>query len=277
MFGKATHKRHTPSGPRAGPHQPPGGGTRGQSSGARSISPHSPDGTAFCGENPLAVVSAHPRALKKSGATGEVFWDTELHRLTGTVRLAENQFDDGQISLQQAIYIARGRASEIAGVRTARDLGLSGASSAAAPRPAICGTGLRLVHRARWRGLAHRGRRVEAHVGGASLDPSRPNHNLLAVPEAPPAARSSDAFSRFSSIFKPLRAASDRPFPDDDDSGDRRKGPDRRGLATNRRNRMTKIITCSERAAPILPEGKQPNARRMGNRNQEAPLPPSGQ
>src|SRR6202030_4630510 len=28
--------------------------------------------------------------------------------------------------------------------------------------------------------------------------------------------------------------------------GDRRKGPDRRGLATNRRNRMTKIITCSE-------------------------------
>src|SRR5262245_41778254 len=26
----------------------------------------------------------------------------------------------------------------------------------------------------------------------------------------------------------------------------RRKGPDRRGLATNRRNRMTKIITCCE-------------------------------
>jgi hypothetical protein len=55
-------------------------------------------------------------------------------------------------------------------------------------------------------------------VGGASLDPPRPNYNLLAVPEAPPAARSSDAFSRFSSIFKPLRDASDRPFPDHDDS-----------------------------------------------------------
>jgi hypothetical protein len=34
---------------------------------------------------------------------------------------------------------------------------------------------------------------------------------------------------------------------------------------------MTKIITCSKRAAAILPEGKQsPNARRMGNHNQEA-------
>jgi hypothetical protein len=62
----------------------------------------------------------------------------------------------------------------------------------------------------------------------------------------PPAPRSGDAFSPFSPDFEPLRAASDRPFPDDDDSGDRRKGPDRRGLATNRRNRMTKIITCSE-------------------------------
>ena len=156
----------------------------------------------------------------------------------------------------------------------ARDLGRSGASSAAAPRPAICGTGLRLVHRARSRGLAHRGRRVEAHVGGASLDPSRPNHNLLAVPEAPPAARSSDAFSRFCSIFKPLRAASDRPFPDGDDSGDRRKGPYRRGLATNRRNRMTKIITCSERAAPILPEGKQPKCPAYGQSQPGSPLPP---
>jgi hypothetical protein len=86
-----------------------------------------------------------------------------------------------------------------------------------------------------------------------------------------------DAFSRFSSIFKPLRAASDRPFPDDDDPGDRRKGPDRRGLATNRRNRMTKIITCSERAAPILPEGKQPKCPAYGQPQPGSPLPPSGQ
>jgi hypothetical protein len=34
-------------------------------------------------------------------------WDAELQRLTGTVLLAENRFDEGQASLQQAIRIAR--------------------------------------------------------------------------------------------------------------------------------------------------------------------------
>src|SRR5262249_31610741 len=40
--------------------------------------------------------------------------------------------------------------------------------------------------------------------------------------------------------------ASGRAFPDDDHTPGRRKGPDRRGLATNRRKRMTKIITWCE-------------------------------
>jgi predicted ATPase len=34
-------------------------------------------------------------------------WDAELHRLTGTVLLAENNLDEGQACLQQAIRIAQ--------------------------------------------------------------------------------------------------------------------------------------------------------------------------
>ena len=39
--------------------------------------------------------------------TGEHFWDAELHRLTGTVLLAENKLDEGGASLQHAIHIAQ--------------------------------------------------------------------------------------------------------------------------------------------------------------------------
>jgi hypothetical protein len=62
----------------------------------------------------------------------------------------------------------------------------------------------------------------------------------------PPAPRSSDAFSPFSPDFEPLRAAPTGLSLTTMTPGDRRKGADRRGLATNRRNRMTKIITCNE-------------------------------
>jgi hypothetical protein len=53
----------------------------------------------------------------------------------------------------------------------------------------------------------------------ASLSRSaRPDHTCSLCQHAAPAPRSGDAFSPFSPDFAPLRAASDRPFPDDDDS-----------------------------------------------------------
>jgi predicted ATPase len=49
-------------------------------------------------------------------------WDSELHRITGTVLLAENQLDEGQASLQQAIYIARAQQAKSLELRAAYDL-----------------------------------------------------------------------------------------------------------------------------------------------------------
>jgi predicted ATPase len=49
-------------------------------------------------------------------------WDAELHRLTGSVLLAENQLDEGQASLQQAIRIAQAQQAKSLELRAARDL-----------------------------------------------------------------------------------------------------------------------------------------------------------
>jgi class 3 adenylate cyclase/predicted ATPase len=54
-----------------------------------------------------AALAALREGLETAGATGEHFWDAELHRLTGTVLLAENKLDEGQSSLQQAIRVAQ--------------------------------------------------------------------------------------------------------------------------------------------------------------------------
>jgi predicted ATPase len=54
-----------------------------------------------------AALAALREGLEIASATGEVGWDAELHRLTGTVLLAENKLDEGQASLQQAIRIAQ--------------------------------------------------------------------------------------------------------------------------------------------------------------------------
>jgi class 3 adenylate cyclase/predicted ATPase len=62
------------------------------------------------------------QGLETAGATGEHMWDAELHRLTGTVRLAENQLDQGQASLQQAIRIAQTQQAKSLELRAARDL-----------------------------------------------------------------------------------------------------------------------------------------------------------
>jgi class 3 adenylate cyclase/predicted ATPase len=54
-----------------------------------------------------AALAALWEGLEIAGTTGEHLWDAELHRITGTVLLAENKLDEGQASLQQAIHIAQ--------------------------------------------------------------------------------------------------------------------------------------------------------------------------
>ena len=49
-------------------------------------------------------------------------WDAELHRVTGTVLLAENKLDEAQASLRQAIRIAQAQQAKSLELRAARDL-----------------------------------------------------------------------------------------------------------------------------------------------------------
>jgi len=69
-----------------------------------------------------AALAALRQGLATADATGEHMWDSELHRLTGTVLLAENQLDEGQASLQQAIHIARAQQAKSLELRAAYDL-----------------------------------------------------------------------------------------------------------------------------------------------------------
>jgi class 3 adenylate cyclase/predicted ATPase len=87
-----------------------------------------PFGLAFLAEglarhgDRAAALAALREGLDTAGATGEHGWDAELHRLTGTVLLAENQLDEGQASLQQAIRIAQAQQAKSLELRAARDL-----------------------------------------------------------------------------------------------------------------------------------------------------------
>ena len=49
--------------------------------------------------DPAAALAALREGLEIAGATGEHFWDAELHRVTGNVLFAENSLDEGQASL----------------------------------------------------------------------------------------------------------------------------------------------------------------------------------
>jgi predicted ATPase len=64
------------------------------------------EGLARHGDRAVALATLR-EGLETAGATGEHMWDAELHRLTGTVLLAENNLDEGQACLQQAIRIAQ--------------------------------------------------------------------------------------------------------------------------------------------------------------------------
>ncbi|MGB7952289.1 MAG: hypothetical protein WCH75_31780, partial [Candidatus Binatia bacterium] len=60
--------------------------------------------------------------LEIASTTGEHGWDAELHRLVGTVLLAENKLNEGEASLQQAIRIAQAQQAKSLELRAARDL-----------------------------------------------------------------------------------------------------------------------------------------------------------
>jgi predicted ATPase len=69
-----------------------------------------------------AALAALREGLATADATGEHMWDAELHRVTGTVLLAENKPDEGQASLQRAIRIAHAQQAKSLELRAARDL-----------------------------------------------------------------------------------------------------------------------------------------------------------
>jgi predicted ATPase len=69
-----------------------------------------------------AALAALRQGLETSGATGEVGWDAELHRVTGNVLLAENQLDEAQASLQQAIRIAQAQQAKSLELRAVASL-----------------------------------------------------------------------------------------------------------------------------------------------------------
>ena len=83
---------------------------------------------AFLGEglarhgDRTAALTALREGLAIAGVTGEHLWDAELHRLTGTVLLAENKLDEGQASLRQAIGIAQAQQAKSLELRAATSL-----------------------------------------------------------------------------------------------------------------------------------------------------------
>jgi class 3 adenylate cyclase/tetratricopeptide (TPR) repeat protein len=79
------------------------------------------EGLARHGEG-AAALAALREGLEIAGATGERVWDAELHRVTGTVLLAENQLDEGQASLRQAIRIAQAQQTKSLELRAATSL-----------------------------------------------------------------------------------------------------------------------------------------------------------
>ncbi len=87
-----------------------------------------PYGLAFLAEglarhgDRTAALAALREGLETGGATGEHVWDAELHRLTGTVLLAENKLDEGQAALRQALGIAQAQQAKSLELRAATSL-----------------------------------------------------------------------------------------------------------------------------------------------------------
>ena len=87
-----------------------------------------PYGLAFLGEglawygDRAAALAALQEGLEIARTTGEQGWDAELHRLAGTVLLAENKRTEGEASLQQAIRTAQAQQAKSLELRAVRDL-----------------------------------------------------------------------------------------------------------------------------------------------------------
>ena len=79
------------------------------------------EGLAWHGDR-AAALAALQEGLEIARTTGEHGWDAELHRLAGTVLLAENKLTEGEASLQQAIRIAQAQQAKSLELRAVRDL-----------------------------------------------------------------------------------------------------------------------------------------------------------
>jgi len=79
------------------------------------------EGLARQGDRTSALAALR-KGLETARATGEHMWAAELHRLTGTVMVAESRLDEGQACLQQAIGIAQAQQAKSLELRAARDL-----------------------------------------------------------------------------------------------------------------------------------------------------------
>ena len=94
----------------------------------KSTGPARPYGLAFLADglarhgDRVAALAALQEGLEITRTTGEHGWDAELHRLAGTVLLAENRLYEGEASLQQAIRIAQAQQAKSLELRAARDL-----------------------------------------------------------------------------------------------------------------------------------------------------------
>jgi predicted ATPase len=79
------------------------------------------EGLAWHGDR-VAALAALQEGLEIACTTGEHGWDAELHRLAGTVLLAENKLNEGEASLQQAIRIAHAQQATSLELRATDDL-----------------------------------------------------------------------------------------------------------------------------------------------------------
>jgi predicted ATPase len=82
------------------------------------------EGLASHGDRAAALTTLR-KGLETASATGEHMWDAELHRLTGTVLLADNKLEEGQACLQQAIRIAQAQQAKALELRAAANLARS--------------------------------------------------------------------------------------------------------------------------------------------------------
>jgi predicted ATPase len=61
-------------------------------------------------------------ALASTEASGERWWEAELHRLRGRMLVARGQHDEGEVCLRRAIEVSRGQRAKTLELRAATSL-----------------------------------------------------------------------------------------------------------------------------------------------------------